>query len=101
VSSVRIVEVDPQGKDALRLLREAAIEARALYPEHFAPGAPWPTNVPTPARGTYVVAYLGEEPVACGALRPLVGTCVELRRMFVTRAARRTGLAGAGRPAEA
>lgn len=34
--SLKIVEVDPQGADALALLREAAIEARALYPEHFA-----------------------------------------------------------------
>ena len=92
---VRIVEADPQGADALALLREAAVEARALYPELFEPDAPWPTNLPTPQGGVYVVAYEGHRPVACGAIRPLEGRTAEVRRMFVTRAARRQGLARA------
>jgi putative acetyltransferase len=95
VQHVRIVEADPQGADALGLLREAAVEARALYPELFEPDAPWPTNLPTPQGGVYVVAYEGERPVACGAIRPLEGSTAEVRRMFVTRAARRQGLARA------
>lgn len=90
-----IVEVDPQGPDALALLPEAVVEARALYPEWFPPGSPWPTNGPTPAGGSYVVAYDGDRPVACGALRPLDGQSAEVRRMFVTRDARRQGWASA------
>ena len=85
--------VDPQGDDALSLLREAAIEARALYPESHTEGAPWPGNPPTSPAGTYVVAYEGDVPVACGALRPIDTTMVEVRRMFVLRSFRRTGVA--------
>ncbi|HET9590653.1 MAG TPA: GNAT family N-acetyltransferase [Anaerolineales bacterium] len=88
-----IKEVDPQEEDALALLYEAAIEARALYPELHPPGSPWPENTPTPARGIYLVAYLDGEPVACGALRPLEETVAEVRRMYVARHARRKGLA--------
>ena len=42
---VRIVPVDPQCDAALALLREAAIEARELYPQLHVEGAPWPTKV--------------------------------------------------------
>lgn len=90
---LHIVEVDPQDEDAMRLLREAAREARKLYPELFAADAPWPTNPPTPERGVYLVAYLDTNPVACGALRPIDEVTVEVRRMFVSAKARRKGLA--------
>jgi GNAT superfamily N-acetyltransferase len=93
--AINIVEVDPTGDAALALLREAAIEARALYPEHFAANTAWPQNEPTPERGVYLVAYLDGMPVACGALRPIDENSVEIRRMFVTHAARRKGLARA------
>lgn len=92
---IKIVEVDPQCADALALLREAAIEARELYPELFAADAPWPGNPPTPDRGVYLLAYLDGRPVACGALRPIDQATVEIRRMFVTADARRKGLARA------
>jgi GNAT superfamily N-acetyltransferase len=87
-----IKEVDAQGADALALLREAAMEVRALYPEAYPPGSPWPTNSTTPGRGAYLVAYIDGEPVACGALRPLDEGVVEIRRMFVVKQARRRGL---------
>jgi putative acetyltransferase len=91
----QIIEVDPRGGDALALLREAANEARKLYPEHFTVDAPWPVNPPTPKRGVYLIGYQDGNPVACGALRPIDDDCVEVRRMFVTAAARRKGLAQA------
>lgn len=86
------VSSDPQGSDALLLLREAAIEARALYPEYFTAETPWPDNPPTPPGGVYLLAYSDGKPVGCGALRPIDGDCVEVRRMFVTAASRRRGL---------
>lgn len=92
---LRTVAVDPRGHDAMMLLREAAVEARALYPELFAAGAQWPDNPPTPERGIYLVCYHGETPVACGALRPIDATTAEIRRMFVTSNARRGGIAKA------
>jgi len=87
--------VDPQGDDAMGLLREAALEARALYPELFPPGAPWPDNPSTPARGVYLVGYADGKPVACGALRPLDAETAEVRRMFVSASSRRQGIAKA------
>ncbi|MCJ7555790.1 MAG: GNAT family N-acetyltransferase [Gammaproteobacteria bacterium] len=85
--------VDPCCEHALGLLHEAAIEARALYPDLHSPDAPWPTNQPTPPGGIYLLAYLDAEPVACGALRPLDRHAVEIRRMYVLKSARRQGLA--------
>ena len=91
--ALRIVEVDPQGAEALALLREAAFEARALYPELHAPEAPWPINRPTPPGGLYLLAYAGRTPVGSGALRPREPGVVEVRRVYVSATARRTGIA--------
>jgi GNAT superfamily N-acetyltransferase len=92
---LRIRHVDPQGVDAMALLREASADARALYPESFAASDPSPTNGPLPARGVYVVAYVDGQPLACGALRPVDASVAELRRMYVHRDHRRQGLASA------
>ena len=89
---MRIVPVDPQGADATALLHEAAVEARALYPELHGPGSPWPTNPPTPPRGLYLVAYLEGRPAGSGALRPIDVATVEVRRMFVVATARQRGV---------
>ena len=95
MSPFKFVPSDPQGSDALLLLREAAIEARALYPEHFTAETPWPDNPATPPGGVYLLAYSEDKPVGCGALRPIDKDNVEIRRMFVTAASRRKGLARA------
>jgi putative acetyltransferase len=95
VTGVVIRSVDPQGHDATALLREAAIEARMLYADLHGSDAPWPSNPPTPLRGTYLVAYRGEVAVGCGALRPINTLTVEIRRMFVVNGARRAGVATA------
>lgn len=91
----RLAVADPQGRDALALLREAAEEARRLYPELHDPLLPGPTNAPTPHKGVYLVAYAASAPLGCGAIRPLEDGVAEVRRMFVTAAARRHGLASA------
>jgi GNAT superfamily N-acetyltransferase len=88
-----IVEVDPCGEHALGLLHEAALEARALYPDLHAPDDPWPTNQSTPAGGIYLLACLDGQPAGCGALRPLDSQTVEIRRMYVRKSTRRQGLA--------
>lgn len=90
-----IREVDPLGADAMALLREAAEDARALYPELFTDQSPPPTNRPLTERSAYVVAYVGETPLACGAIVPHEATVAEVRRMYVHRAHRRQGLARA------
>lgn len=82
---------DPLSAAALVLLRAAAVEARELYPEFQTPDTPWPTNLPTPPRGIYLVAFVDSAPVACGALRPIDEQVAEVRRMFVLEGARRRG----------
>jgi GNAT superfamily N-acetyltransferase len=92
---VEIRDVDPQGADAMALLREASSEARARYPELFDASDGPATNDPLPLRGAYVVAYVDGCALACGALRPRDDATAELRRMYVLRAHRREGLASA------
>jgi GNAT superfamily N-acetyltransferase len=92
---MQIVEADPQGADALALLREAAIEARALYPEGVDADTPWPTNPPTAPGGVFLLAVVARQPAGCAALRAIDAQAAEVRRMFVTQAARRGGLARA------
>jgi GNAT superfamily N-acetyltransferase len=88
-----IETVDPQHLQALALLAEAAIEARALYPELFAPDSPAPSNAPLGQREFYLLAWRDGVAVGCGALRRIDATTGEVRRMFVTRSARREGVA--------
>jgi putative acetyltransferase len=96
VSDMLVIEpVDPQGPAALSLLREAVLEARGLYPDLIAFDAPMPTNPPLQERSTYLVAVLTDTPVGCAALRPLDGVTAEVRRMYVLRSARTSGVASA------
>ena len=88
-----IQAVDAQHPQALRLLAEAALEARGLYPELFAPDSPTPHNPPLAEREAYLLACHDGHAVGCGALRAYTPFVGELRRMFVTRAARRQGVA--------
>jgi len=101
---IRIEPTDPQGSQAMSLLREAALEARRLcrridvgvpLRQFIDSNAPIPTNAPLPPRGAYFIAFLGIDLVGSGALRPLDETTVEVRRMYVIRSARRAGVGGA------
>lgn len=87
--------VDPRGADALALLAQAAVEARSLYPELFAPGSAPPGNEPLGPGDVYLVAFVDGAPVACGALRRIDATSAEVRRVFVLAGARRRGIARA------
>ncbi len=92
----RVIEqVDPRSAPAMALLREAALEARALYPELFTPGTPMPTNPPAAERTVYLVVYDEHVASGCAALRPLDAATAEVRRVYVSRGARRNGLARA------
>ncbi len=91
----QILEADPLCSDALALLRQAAAEAQALYPALHDPAAPAPTNQPNPPRGVYLIAWQSGEAVGMAAHRPIDADTTELRRMFVSRPARRRGVAAA------
>jgi GNAT superfamily N-acetyltransferase len=92
---IQVILADPQGPDALGLLRQAAIEARRLYPELQGSRDTWPVNDPTPPRGAYFVAYLDGVAVAMGAHRPWDSTSSEVRRMYTCASARRLDAARA------
>lgn len=94
-AALQIEAVDPQHPQALVLLREAAREARKLYPELFAVDAPAPTNPPLRQREVYLIAWHDGRALGCGALRQRDEFTGELQRMFVTRSARRDGVARA------
>jgi putative acetyltransferase len=88
---VRIRNADPQGEEALALLRGAALDVRPLYSTSPV-GPPWPTNPALGRRGVYVMAELGEGSIACGAIRELDETTAEIQRMYVHREHRRSGV---------
>lgn len=90
-----IEAVDPRHAQALALLGEAAREARVLYPELFGAGAPTPMNPPARTREVYLVASRDGKALGCGALRQRDAFTGEVLRMFVTRSARRDGVARA------
>lgn len=90
---LRIEVADPQGSAALTLLRAAAEEMRALYPELQQAAAACPTNPPTPARGIYLLAYVDASTVGMGALRPIDERSAEVRRIYVLPSHRRLGVA--------
>lgn len=92
---IAILDVDPQGADALALLHEASLDARALYPELFGDAKPAARNEPLQPRAVYVIAYEGQQALACGALRAFDDSTAELRRIYVRRDHRRRGLARA------
>jgi putative acetyltransferase len=94
-AALQIEAIDPQHPQALALLAEAAEEARVLYPELFAPDTPAPANPPLRAREVYLVAQRNGQVVGCGALHQQDAFTGEVRRMFVTRRARRDGVARA------
>ena len=59
------------------------------------PQPPPPTNLPLREREVYLLAWREGQAVGCGALRQHDAFSAELRRMFVTRGARRDGVARA------
>ena len=91
--NVKIADVDPLGEVALSLLRQAADEIRPLYDGVLPLDRRSPENVPLGPRDVYVVAYAGQQPVACGALREVDRENAEVKRMYVLREHRRNGIA--------
>lgn len=95
-----IAAVDADDPDATLLIRDLSAELAAAY--DFADdgsGAFAPADVRVP-RSVFLVARLGERPLGCGALRPLddgdeSASTAEIKRMYVTPAARGRGVARA------
>ena len=87
-------EVDPAGADAQRCIRAYFAELDRRSDTGFDPGSSLPADPEDfrPPRGSFLVAYQGDEPVGCGGVRHLDGGVSELKRMWVAESARGQGV---------
>lgn len=72
---------DPRCPEATELMRRLTIELAARYQEDCS-GNFVPEDVLVPGSG-FVLGWLGNRPVACGAFRPLGPGIAEIKRMYV------------------
>ena len=93
-AAVEIREVDPAGPDARQCLRAYVEELNERWEAGFDPaaGVSAEPHELTPPAGLFVVAYLHGEPVACGGVKHLPGGPSDIKRMWVSPAARGLGL---------
>jgi putative acetyltransferase len=91
IAEISVAVENPHSEVATRLIGNLSTELGARYGDDGA-GAFRPEDVQVPG-GAFVVAWLGEQPVGCGALRPLERDVAEVKRMFVEKDARRQGVA--------
>lgn len=86
-----IIEVvSPAVEEARELFRELDLEIAALYPGSTVDGID--AEEFEGAGGYFVIARESGLALGCGGFRPIDETCVEIKRMFVNRNARRLGL---------
>jgi GNAT superfamily N-acetyltransferase len=74
------------------LIASLNAELSELYPEAGANHFQLDPEEVSQGRGTFLVAYRGETPVGCGALRVLEPGTAELKRMYVSPLVRGRGL---------
>jgi GNAT superfamily N-acetyltransferase len=88
-----IREANASSADAVRLMQALDADLQTRYP-----GAVIHSIDPETfagAGGIFLIAYAGNRPVACGALRPVPDGSYEVKRMFVLATERRRGYARA------
>lgn len=80
------------GPGAQQLLVAFVAEITALYPTWTTTAGPSaePDDF-KPPMGTFVVVYVGDDPVACGGLKRLDGRAAEIKRLYVSPDVRRRG----------
>ena len=86
--------VDPEHPDAKRCLRAYVAELNRRADIPFDPhtgSTAEPHEVRAPA-GAFLVAYLGEEPIGCGAVKHRPGSPSDVKRMWVAESARGLGI---------
>ena len=75
-----------------RLIAGLNAELTAMYPEAGATHFRLDPEEVAPGRGAFVVAFAGDAPVGCGAMRRIELETGELKRMYVVPSARGTGI---------
>ena len=93
-ANVRLCEVDPAGADAQRCIRAYFAELDRRADTGFDPGSTLPADPEdfVAPRGSFLVAYRGDEPVGCGGVRHLAGGVSEIKRMWVAESVRGLGV---------
>jgi DNA-binding MarR family transcriptional regulator/GNAT superfamily N-acetyltransferase len=93
-SLVQIRAVDPEHPDARRCLRAyvAELNRRSDIPFDPSDGSTAEPHEVRPPAGAFVVAYLNEEAIGCGAVKHLGGGRSDIKRMWVAEPARGLGL---------
>jgi DNA-binding MarR family transcriptional regulator/GNAT superfamily N-acetyltransferase len=93
-SMVELRTVDPAGADARRCLRAYFAELNRRSELAFDPArgtSAEPHELRAPA-GAFLIAYLRDEPIGCGALKHHPGGPAEIKRMWVAESARGLGI---------
>ena len=93
-AAVEIREVDPAGSDARQCVRAYVEELNQRWEAGFDPsaGVSAEPHELTPPAGCFLIAYLHGEPIGCGGVKHLPGGPSDIKRMWVSPAARGLGL---------
>jgi DNA-binding MarR family transcriptional regulator/GNAT superfamily N-acetyltransferase len=93
-SMVELRAVDPAGTDARGCLRAYVAELDRRSELTFDPskGSSAEPHELRPPAGTFVVAYLRDEPIGCGAVKHRQDRPSEIKRMWVAESARGLGI---------
>jgi DNA-binding MarR family transcriptional regulator/GNAT superfamily N-acetyltransferase len=94
-SLVEIRPIDPEAPDAQRCLRAYVGELNRRAPDRgFDPsqGSTAEPHEVRPPHGAFVVVYMRDEPIGCGAVKHHDDAPSEIKRMWVTESARGLGL---------
>jgi DNA-binding MarR family transcriptional regulator/GNAT superfamily N-acetyltransferase len=91
---VEIRQVDPTAADARECLRSyfAELERRSSHPFDPNVGATAKPHEIRPPAGLFVVAYLRDAPIGCGALKHFADGVSDIKRMWVAEPARGLGI---------
>jgi DNA-binding MarR family transcriptional regulator/GNAT superfamily N-acetyltransferase len=94
-SMVELRSVDPDGAHARGCLRAyfAELNRRSEIPFDPAKGTSAEPHELRPPAGAFVVSYLRDEPIGCGAVKHHPGGPSEIKRMWVAESARGLGIA--------
>ena len=90
---IEIRREDLTSPTAQALIGELNAELRKRYPEDGVSYFRLDPDEVEPGRGTFLVAYAADLPVACGAVRLIAKDAAEIKRMYVAPASRRCGVA--------